>query len=83
MLEFKNPIPVIVEGDKEGYAIYVTNGGTWENDIWCVVHCDGGIVRHYLSNQIKLYKNGTFEINNKENWEMVNRSKSNSLGDPK
>ena len=66
MLEFKNPIPVIVEGDKEGYAIYVTNGGTWENDIWCIVHCDGGTVRHYLSNQIKIYKNGTFEINDKE-----------------
>ena len=74
MLEFNNPIPVIVEGDKEGYAIYVTNGGTWENDIWCVVHCDGGIVRHYLSNQIKIYKNGTFGINDKEDLEMVNRS---------
>ena len=74
MLEFKNPIPVIVEGDKEGYAIYVTNGGTWENDIWCVVHCNGGIVRHYLSNQIKIYKNGTFEINDKEDKQLVNGS---------
>ena len=74
MLEFKTPIPVIVEGDKEGYAIYVTNGGTWENDIWCVVHCDGGIIRHYMSNQIKIYKNGTFGINNKENLELVNGS---------
>jgi hypothetical protein len=62
MLEFKNPIPVIVEGDKEGYAIYVTNGGTWENDIWCVAHCEGGIIRHYFSNQIRMYKNVTFGI---------------------
>jgi len=62
MLEFKNPIPVIVEEDKEGYAIYVSNGGTFENDIWCVVLCDGGHVRHYLSNQIKIYKNLTFNI---------------------
>jgi hypothetical protein len=61
MLEFKNPIPVIVEG-KEGYALYVTNSGTWENDIWCVVHCDGGIVRHYRSDQIKIHENGTFDI---------------------
>ena len=83
MLEFKNPIPVIVEGDKEGYAIYVTNGGTWENDIWCVVHCDGGIVRYYMSDQIKMYKNGTFGIKSKEDLEMVNGSKSNSLGDSK
>jgi hypothetical protein len=62
MLEFKKPIPVIVEEDKEGYAIYVTNSGTFENDIWCVVHCDGGIVRHYLSNQIRIHKNETFNI---------------------
>ena len=61
MLEFRNPIPVIVEG-KEGYALYVTNSGTWENDIWCVVHCDGGIVRHYRSDQIKIHENGTFDI---------------------
>lgn len=62
MLEFKKPIPVVVEDTKEGYAIYVTNGGTFENDIWCVVLCDGGIVRHYRSDQIKIYYNGTFDI---------------------
>ena len=62
MLEFKKPIPVIIEDNKEGYAIYVTNSGTFENDVWCVVHCDGGIVRHYLTNQIKIYKNETFNI---------------------
>jgi hypothetical protein len=62
MLEFKNPIPVIVEDGKEGFAIYVTNGGTFENDIWCVTHCEGGIVRHYRSDQIKIHQNGTFDI---------------------
>lgn len=62
MLEFKKPIPVVVENNKEGYAIYVTNGGTFENDIWCVVHCEGGIVRHYRSDQIKIHYNGTFDI---------------------
>jgi hypothetical protein len=61
MLEFKNPIPVVTPlGD--GYAIYVTNSGTFENDIWCVVLCDGGIVRHYRSDQIKIYMNLTFDI---------------------
>ena len=41
MLEFKNPIPVITPlGD--GYAIYVLNGGTFENDIWTVVMENGG-----------------------------------------
>lgn len=63
MLEFSKPIPVIVEEVKEGYAIYVESSGQFENDIWCIVHCDSGIVRHYLSNQIKIVKNATFSIN--------------------
>lgn len=62
MLEFKNPIPVVVEGDKEGYAIYVTNSGTFENDVWCVTLCEGGIVRHYTSDQIKIHHNQTFGL---------------------
>lgn len=66
MLEFKNPIPVIVEGDKEGYAIYVTNGGQFENDIWCVTLCEGGVVRHYLSDQIRIHKNATLGIKQNE-----------------
>ena len=62
MLEFSKPIPVIVEENKEGYAIYVNDGGNFENDIWCVVLCDGGNVRHYRSDQIKIHANATFEI---------------------
>lgn len=62
MIEFKNPIPVVVEDDKDGYAIYVRDGGTFENDIWCVVLCNGGFVRHYRSDQIKIFANSTFDI---------------------
>jgi hypothetical protein len=62
MLEFKNPIPVVVENDKEGYAIYVTNGGTFENDIWCIVLCEGGTVRHYRTDQIKIHNNATLDL---------------------
>lgn len=62
MLEFRNPIPVVIETNKEGYAIYVQNGGTLENDIWCVVLCDSGIVRHYRSDQIRIHQNSTFGI---------------------
>jgi hypothetical protein len=62
MLEFKNPIPVIVEGNKEGYAIYVTNSGTFENDVWCVALCENGVIRHYRSDQIRVHFNSTFDI---------------------
>lgn len=60
--EFKNPVPVVVENNIDGYAIYVRDGGTFENDIWCVVHCQGGIVRHYRSDQLKIFINATFDI---------------------
>ena len=60
--EFNNPIPVVVDGDKEGYAIYVRDGGSFENDIWCVALCDGGIVRHYRSDQIRMYQNATLDL---------------------
>ncbi len=62
MLEFKHPIPVIVENNKDGYAIYVCNGGTFENDIWCIVLCDGGQVRHYRSDQIRIHHNATLDL---------------------
>jgi hypothetical protein len=52
MMQFLTPIPVIVEEGKRGFALYVTN----------ICLCDGGIVRHYKSNQIKIEQNATFEI---------------------
>ena len=65
MLEFKQPIPVVVEGNKDGYAIYVSNSGMYENDVWCVVLCEGGSVRHYQTDQIKIWANATFGITKK------------------
>lgn len=62
MLEFAKPIPVVVEGDKEGYALYVSDSGMLENDVWCVVLCKGGLVRHYTTDQIRIYFNSTFTI---------------------
>lgn len=64
--EFKNPIPVVVENDKNGYALYVRDSGAFENDIWCVVLCEGGNVRHYMSDQIKIYVNATLNIKKNE-----------------
>jgi len=66
MLEFKNPLPVVIDGE-DGYAIYVTNGGTFENDVWCVVLCNGGYIRHYRSDQIKIHAtNATFNLCKKQ-----------------
>ena len=58
--EFKYPVPVKTDlGD--GYIWYVRDGGTWENDIFAVVLSDGNI-KHFRSDQIKIWNNGTFDI---------------------
>jgi hypothetical protein len=63
MLEFRKPIPVIIKHlNEEGYALYCESGGLLENDVWTVVHCKGGIIRHYTTEQLLIYKNGTYEI---------------------
>lgn len=67
MLQFKDPIPVIVEGNKEAYAIYAESGGQFENDCWTVVHCDGGVIRHYTTDQIRVHHNETYTIKKKVN----------------
>lgn len=64
MMQFNTPIPVVIKETKEeGYAIYVESGGTFENDIWTCVLSDGGIVRHYRTDQLVVFKNSTFNIN--------------------
>jgi hypothetical protein len=56
-----SPIPVVTElGD--GYLLYVETSGQWENDVWTVVMCDSGAVKHFNTSQIKIYQNATFEI---------------------
>ena len=55
LMQFNTPIPVLTKENKEGYAIYVESSGMFENDIWCVVLCEGGYIRHYATNQLKIY----------------------------
>ena len=60
MLELRKPIPVITDlGD--GMAIYVSDSGTFANDVWAVV-LNNGTVRHFRSDQLRIEKNSTFNI---------------------
>ena len=56
------PVPVIVEENKEGYLLYVESSSTFENDCWTIILKEEGIVRHYLTNQVRIHKNATFSI---------------------
>lgn len=60
--EFRNPIPVITCDGQDGYAIYVRDGGTFENDIWCVVLEDDRRILHFRSDQLRMAPNLTFDL---------------------
>jgi hypothetical protein len=61
ILEFQKPIPVVTPlGD--GYAIYVTSSGMFENDVWTVALEKSGDVKHFTTDHIKIYQNLTFDI---------------------
>ena len=61
--EFNNPMPVVTPlGD--GYAIYMRDGGSFENDVWTIVLEEGGKILHFRTDQIKIFKNATFDIKN-------------------
>ena len=66
---FDSPMPVVVDENgiqKDGYAIYVESGKTFENDCWCIALCEGGYVRHYTSDQIRIFHNQTYKIQKNE-----------------
>ena len=59
--EFRNSVPVVTPmGD--GYVLYVKENGMWENDVFTVVLEKRGDVKHFSSNQIKIWNNATFNI---------------------
>jgi hypothetical protein len=46
----------------DGYAIYVETSGMFENDVWTVCLCEDGSIKHFCSNQVRMYQNATFDI---------------------
>jgi len=56
-----HPIPVTTPpGD--GYILYINPGGMYENDEITVVLIDGGHIRHFESDQVKVWVNSTYGI---------------------
>lgn len=58
---FEQPIPVVTPlGD--GMALYVRSNGMLQDDEWCCCLLKGGMVKHFLSGQIKIFHNATYGI---------------------
>jgi hypothetical protein len=61
------PVPVLVENDKQGWLLYVESGDQYANDVWTIIHKEGGIVRHYQTSQVRIMTNATFNIEKEQN----------------
>jgi hypothetical protein len=50
----------------DGYIWYITHSGTWENDVFTVVLSNGGDIKHFTSDQVRMWHNETFGIKKNE-----------------
>jgi hypothetical protein len=46
----------------DGYILYITPNGFLENDEITVVLSNGGEIRHFSSDQVRVWKNSTYGI---------------------
>jgi hypothetical protein len=61
MIFANRPIPVVTPlGD--GYILYITPNGFLENDEITVVLSNGGEIKHFSSDQVRVWKNSTYGI---------------------
>lgn len=59
--ETRKPIPCTTPlGD--GYVWYIKDNSILENDEYAVILCNGGEVKHFTSDQIKIWHNETYGI---------------------
>lgn len=59
--EFQDPIAVTTPlGD--GWLFYLQPGGWKENDILTVIMQDGGDIRHFRTDQVRVWANSTWNI---------------------
>lgn len=65
VFEPKNPIPCVTPlGD--AYILYIKTNGFLENDeVTCVIN--DGSIRHFTTDQIKIWHNETYGIKKKSN----------------
>jgi hypothetical protein len=62
--EFTRTLPIETP-QGYGWAVYVAVQCGFSNDLWCVALEDGGHLRHYRSDQLRVLRNGTLDIENK------------------
>lgn len=63
--ECRKPVPCTTPlGD--GYVWYIKDNGMLENDELTVILCENGAVRHFTTDQIKIWCNDTYGIKKKD-----------------
>lgn len=63
--ECNKPIPCTTPLGN-GWVWYIKENGMFENDELTVVLFDGGIIKHFTTDQVKIWHNETYDIKKKE-----------------
>lgn len=63
--ELTKPIPVITPLGN-GWVWYIKDNGMFENDELTVVLFDGGTIKHFTTEQVRLWHNETYDIKKNE-----------------
>lgn len=63
---FDIPVPVTTPLGS-GYILYVKSNPLYENDEITCVLLDGGDIKHFTSDQVKVWNNATYSIKKKTN----------------
>jgi len=63
--ECRKPMPCLTPLG-EGYVWYIKDNGQFDNDEFAVVLCNGGEIKHFTSDQVKIWHNETYGIKKNE-----------------
>lgn len=78
---FDIPVPVTTPcGD--GYILYVKSNPLYENDEITCVLLDGGDIRHFTSDQVKVWNNATYSIKKKTNEKETSQEATEGVSSP-
>jgi hypothetical protein len=62
MIAFPHMVIPVTTPIGDGYILYITANGMYENDEITVVMKSNGQIRHFLSDQVKVWNNSTYRI---------------------
>jgi hypothetical protein len=66
MIAFPHMVIPVTTPIGDGYILYITANGMYENDEITIVMTSNGQIRHFSSDQVKVWNNSTYGIHSND-----------------